>query len=112
MMIHNELSKTGYPKLRLMLALLLLALGSGNSYAADPAKGGKIYAMQCASCHGATGKSVMPGAPNFASGERLMQPDALLLTAIKSGKNAMPAYQGILSDSDILDVIAFLRTLH
>ena len=41
-----------------------------------------------------------------------MQPDLLLLTSIKNGKNAMPAYQGILSDSDIMDVIVYLRTLN
>ena len=41
-----------------------------------------------------------------------MRPDTLLLSAIRNGKNAMPAYQGILSDADILDVIAFVRTIN
>jgi len=41
-----------------------------------------------------------------------MRPDFTLLAAIRSGKNAMPAFQGVLTDRDILDVIAFLRTLH
>ena len=112
MKMRNGLLVTGYTKLGLLLAFLLLVLGSSASYAADPGKGGGIYATQCATCHGTSGTSVMPGAPNFSSGERMMQPDAQLLSSIKAGKNAMPAYRGILSDTDILDVIAYLRTLH
>jgi cytochrome c6 len=112
MIMRTELLLTGYPKLILFLASLLLALGSNASYAADPGKGGGFYAKNCATCHGASGTSVMPGAPSFARGEGLMQPDTQLLNSIKAGKNAMPAYRGILSDIDILDVIAYLRTLH
>lgn len=82
-----------------------------SAYAADPGKGAQIYATHCLSCHGRDGVSVMPGAPNFARSEGLMRPDAALLTSIKAGKNAMPAYVGILSDQDIFDVIAYLRTL-
>jgi cytochrome c6 len=106
-----ELFQTGRAKLNLFLAFVLLALGSGSSYAADPVKGSRFYATQCASCHGATGTGVMPGTPSFSRGERMMQPDMQLMTSIKAGKNAMPAYRGILSDTDILDVIAFMRTL-
>jgi len=81
------------------------------AYAADVGKGAQIYAAQCLSCHGRDGVSVMPGAPNFARNEGLMQPDAALLASIKAGKNAMPAYVGILSDQEIFDVIAYMRTL-
>jgi len=70
-----------------------------------------VYDRYCASCHGAAGISVMPNAPNFARGERLMQPDAGLMAAIRGGRNAMPAFAGVLSDREILDVVAFLRTL-
>jgi len=107
-----EFKKIGSGKPTLCLTFLLLLLSSGISYASDPGKGGRLYAMQCASCHGASGTSVMPGAPSFSRGERMMQPDAILLSSIQTGKNAMPAYRGILSDQDILDVIAYLRTLH
>lgn len=79
--------------------------------AADVFKGRETYAMYCASCHGPAGVAVMPGAPNFARGERLMQPDAGLLGAIRGGRNAMPAFAGVLRDQEILNVIAFLRTL-
>lgn len=94
-----------------MFVTLLLAFGAGNSYAADIVKGGKLYAKHCVTCHGVDGVNVMPDAPNFANSERLLRPDAFILAAIKEGKNAMPAYQGILKDPDILDVIVYLRTL-
>lgn len=94
------------------LACLLLMFVPGASHAADAIKGGELYAAHCAACHGASGTSVMPGAPNFARSEGMLRPDLFLLNAIKDGKNAMPAYQGILSDRDILDVIAHLRTLN
>lgn len=89
-----------------------LLLASGVSYGADPNRGRQLFATNCAICHGQTGKSVMPGAPNFDRGEGMLRPDFTLLAAIRSGKNAMPAFQGILPDRDILDVIAYLRTLH
>lgn len=90
----------------------MLGFGAGAAYAADPVKGGEIYTVHCASCHGVSGDSVMLTAPNFNQGEGLMQPDLVILNSIKSGKNAMPAYRGILSDRDILDVVAYLRTLN
>src|SRR4030066_455592 len=96
--------------LKTILALLL-AFGAGNAYAADIANGGKLYARHCATCHGAKGVNVMPGAPNFSRSESLLRPDTFILVAIKQGKNAMPSYQGMLKDMEILDVIAFLRTL-
>ncbi len=93
-------------------AAMLCALAVvAPAQAADIGKGGQIYAMQCLSCHGRAGVNVMPGAPNFARSEGLMQPDLALLASIKTGKNAMPAYIGILNDREILDVIAYMRTL-
>jgi cytochrome c6 len=82
------------------------------SHASDPNKGAGIYKIQCASCHGVSGTSVMIGAPNFAQGDALMSPDSTLLISIQNGKAAMPAYRGVLSDQDILDVIAYLRTFN
>jgi cytochrome c6 len=93
------------------MAGLTMAFSANNASAADVIKGGQIYGMHCAACHGANGVSVMPGAPNFARNERMLQPDIQLMTAIKMGRNAMPAYIGILQDRDVLDVIAYLRTM-
>lgn len=73
--------------------------------------GQRIFAAHCAACHGMTGTPVMPNAPAFSRGERLMQPDVMLLQSIKFGRAAMPGFMGMLSDREILDVISFLRTL-
>lgn len=99
------------PKLRLLAPLVLALWSSGASHAADMFKGGDLYATHCVACHGASGVSSMPGTPSFARSEGLLQPDLMLLATIKSGRNVMPAFEGVLSDRDILDVIAYLRTL-
>jgi len=103
---------TSFTRLSVFLTIFALSLVSGAAYASDPVKGGKTYSMRCAACHGATGTSMMPGTPSFARGDRMVQPDSVLLSSIRDGKNAMPAFRGMLTDNDILDVIAFLRTLH
>lgn len=97
---------------RNLLFFFLLTFVPELSLAADTNKGGDLYAKHCASCHGVSGISVMIDAPNFAESEGLMSPDGTLLISIQNGKNAMPAYRGVLSDQDILDVIAYLRTLN
>lgn len=89
----------------------VLAAGAGPVGAADVANGSRIYNTHCLGCHGIHGRAVMPGVPMFASGERLLQPDFVLMQTIKTGKNIMPPFLGILRDAEILDVIAYLRTL-
>jgi cytochrome c6 len=79
--------------------------------AADPMAGKKIYVQHCQNCHGERGEPQWPGVPDFSRGEGLLQADSVLLTSIKSGKAMMPSYRGALEDHEILDVIAYLRTL-
>jgi cytochrome c6 len=101
--------------LRLGLVVLLMALSNilalPAASAADVFKGGEIFRQYCAGCHGTDGKAVLVGAPNFARGERLQRMDLDLLESVRAGKNAMPAFKGILTNQQILDVIAHLRTL-
>jgi len=94
-----------------MLAALLLAMLPGSSYAGDIVNGEKLYARYCASCHGTDGVNIMPDAPNFANSEKLLRPDQFILSSIKEGINAMPSFQGMLKDQEILDIISYLRTL-
>ncbi len=95
---------------RAFLAVLALAAPS-MAGAADLARGGQIFALHCATCHGPSGQGGIPGAPRFNRGERLMQSDFTLLATVRRGKNVMPAFGGVLRDREILDVIAYLRTL-
>lgn len=91
-------------RLRQRVGAMLIGLAtlsaSGMLQAADTIKGKQLYTSACAICHGAEGKSAMPGATNFDRGDGLMRPDFSLLAAIRVGKNAMPGYQGIMTDRD------------
>lgn len=98
--------------LKMAQAALALLLVCSASHAADTNKGRQLFGTNCAICHGQSGRSVMPGAPNFDRGESMMRSDSVLLTSIRNGKNACPSFRGLLADRDILDVIAFMRTFH
>lgn len=92
--------------------LFVLASGvSGTTSAANFVQGQQIYQMHCAACHGSRGEGVMPDTPKFRLGERLDQPDMVLMQSVKSGKKTMPPFFGILQDGQILDVLAYVRTL-
>jgi len=101
-----------YLDLRKRSFLLLFTLGlfliSAEVQASDPASGHKLYMQHCNSCH-EQGRE-MAGAPDFNNSSTLLQFDLTLLEKIRSGKNAMPGYVGILSDRMILDIIAYMRT--
>lgn len=98
-------SKSLWPVLLLTLILPATAQSSNVN------KGQSVYKQSCATCHGSSGKGSMAGTPNFKRREGLLQSDQSLLNRIKAGKNACPAYRGILTDQKIYDVIAYIRTL-
>lgn len=93
-----------------VLTALLCALPAAPARAADVFNGQKLYNTYCEACHGTRGQGEMPGAPNFTRGQGLLKPDLALLEVINAGRNAMPAFQGILDHSETLDVISYLRT--
>lgn len=97
--------------LRALAAGAMLAAAALPAPAADVASGEKLYRQFCAQCHGANGIAVLPNAPSFARGDRLMQPDPMLAMTIRSGRNSMPAFAGLLNERQIYDVIAYLRTI-
>jgi mono/diheme cytochrome c family protein len=119
------------------LVVLNITRRSGTiSTRADPANqqqvalGQQVYATQCASCHGAklegqpNWKEELPSGgrpapPHDASGHTWHHPDALLFDIISRGAQAfvqppkqynMPAFGGILSDTEIWAVIAYLKS--
>jgi cytochrome c6 len=90
----------------------LLALLPLSVYAADPGNGQRIYLVNCAGCHGQDGISEMPQAPNLARYDIFTKPDPVLIGTIRSGRNMMPSFLGVLSDQEMRDVISYVRTLH
>ncbi|MGO8717983.1 MAG: c-type cytochrome [Acidobacteriaceae bacterium] len=78
--------------------------------------GADVYRSKCAMCHAADG-SASSGAgkamkvPSFLTPESKKMSSAEYEAIVKNGKGRMPAYSGKLSDAQIKDVVAYIRTL-
>jgi len=73
------------------------------------ARGEKVYAANCVACHQANGKGV-PGAFPALDGSAIVTgPKAAQINIVLNGKNAMPAWKSVLSDTDIAAVITYTR---
>lgn len=98
--------------------------------AAVIALGQKIYAAQCASCHGVRLEGQpnwrergpdgrLPAPPHDASGHTWHHPDEVLFRITKLGvaraanlkdyASAMPAYEGVLGDAEIVAVLSWIK---
>lgn len=94
-----------------IVAACVLAMLPPAARAADHRRGGSLFQEHCATCHGANGTPAMAGVPDLRRGGALVRPDRTLLLTIRNGRTTMPAYIGRLTERDMLDVIAFMRTL-
>ena len=72
-------------------------------------RGEKTYAANCVVCHQANGKG-LPGAYPALEGSPLVAgPKSAQLKIIMNGKNAMPGWKSVLSDTEIAAVITYTR---
>ena len=106
---------------------ILLLIFTGPALGADATKGHAIAKVKCAGCHGdgGAGNGVMlqmlnvPTPPEPWTNKSAMAAftDADLTTIITGGGAAlgkppqMPAFKGQLSDAQIADLIAYIRSL-
>ena len=95
------------------------------------AVGHRIYDAHCASCHGANlegrpswrqrdAQGRLPAPPHDASGHTWHHPDEVLFRITKLGvakaaglpgyDSAMPAYEGVLSDGEIVAVLSWIKS--
>lgn len=94
------------------------------------ARGSALYANHCAACHGERLQGqprwrepgpdgLLPAPPHDASGHTWHHPDGLLFAITKYGvaraanlpehRSAMPAYEGILADEEIVAVLSWIK---
>ena len=77
----------------------------------DPAHGEAVYSADCSACHGKGGKGTAfapaLNTPDFAA---KFTADAAIVDVIRKGVGIMPGFDK-LSDADLADVIAYLRSL-
>ena len=111
----------------LVVALVVALLSSpGPSSAsltasANPDHGNALYKQYCASCHGSNGQGEFNwmyrerGAPALdSSGHAWHHEDAQLVSMILDkpvADSRMPAWRGILSRDDAIDLVAYIKTL-
>lgn len=91
-----------------LLACGLIAVCAAPAVAQDAAA---TYKSKCAMCHGPEGKGGKMGTRDFASPEVKAQTDAQLTDIILKGKGKMPAYAAKLKDTEIKDLVAYVRSL-
>ena len=95
-----------------LLACGLIAVCSSSAIAQDAAG---TYKAKCAMCHGPDGKGsamgTKMGVHDFTSADVQKETDAQLTEIITKGKGKMPAYDGKLKDTEIKDLVTFIRSL-
>jgi mono/diheme cytochrome c family protein len=96
--------------LPLLLALLFL---SAVSALADAEA---TYKAKCAGCHGPDGSGSTPAGKamkvrDFHAPQVEKETDAELTDIITNGKNKMPKYSDKLKDSEIKDLVSYVRML-
>jgi mono/diheme cytochrome c family protein len=134
--VHAAVRRTLQSTLLLLLAACDRAAAPGSVQldtrdAAVLASGQSVYAQHCAACHGerlqgqpnwrlrdASGR--LPAPPHDASGHTWHHPDEVLFRITKYGvakaanlkdyDSAMPAYEGVLSDAEIVAVLSWIKS--
>jgi cytochrome c6 len=85
-----------------------IAMCASSAIAQDAAA---TYKAKCAMCHGADGKGGKMGTRDFASADVKAESDAQLIDIVTKGKGKMPSYGGKLKDTEIKDLVGYIRTL-
>ncbi len=94
-----------------LLIALLISLALSNIAFAQ--SGADTFKTKCAGCHGLDGKKEMPamGVKPLTSPDVQKMSDADLIASVSKGKGKMPGYAGKLTDDQIKQVVAFVKTL-
>ena len=102
-------------RVRIAIALFSLFVLTSAATAADSA-GKTIFASKCSICHGPDGAGKTAIGKNLKirdlhSPDAQKQSDADLGEIILNGKNKMPAFKGKVTEAQVNDLVAYIRTL-
>lgn len=110
------LNPTPFLALLLCMGLSLIAAWPASALSSpDPEHGAQLFSANCAACH-MGGGNVISASRTLSQTDLQahlesygMDPLEAIEHQIENGKNAMPAYEGKLSDQDIEDVAAYVE---
>jgi mono/diheme cytochrome c family protein len=117
----NQMSK----QIFWILVLVGTLAGAASAWAQNAAEGKKLYTAYCSTCHGESGKgdgvagASLPVKPADHTNGAVMNKlnDKFLQDIISKGGGAvgkstfMPSWGGALNDSQVRDVVAYIRSL-
>jgi mono/diheme cytochrome c family protein len=94
-----------------MLAAMMAAATMTTAFAQGT--GADTYKAKCQMCHAADGTASGPAgkAMNVPSFKASKLTEAQMVAETKAGKGKMPAFAGKLTDAQITDVVAYIKTL-
>lgn len=109
----------------LAVALAVILFQAGTTRAQNVAEGKKLYAVNCSSCHGDTGKGdgvagrALPAKPADHTNGAFMNAltDQWLFDIISKGggavgkSNFMPGWGGSLNEKQIRDILVYIRSI-
>lgn len=97
------------------LALLVIVLsaavagaGPNSVPSGDSARGEELYKASCIVCHGPAGTGGI--GPRLA-GNPVLSNDQAFWKIVHEGKHVMPPLKGVVTDQQLADIRAWLRTL-
>jgi mono/diheme cytochrome c family protein len=97
--------RTGITLAALVAATTITAFAQGS--------GADTYKAKCLMCHAADGTASGPAgkAMNVPSFKTSKQTEAAMIAETKAGKGKMPAFASKLTDTQIKDVVGYVKTL-
>lgn len=101
---------------RIRTAAMILLAASIAAPAFAQSAGADTYKAKCAMCHGPDGTAATPVAKamkivSFKDPSMVKASDVEFLAAVKDGKGKMKGFAGTLSDAQIKQVVAYIRSL-
>ena len=97
--------------MKIQIGLALVGILLISTRPAHAQSGADTYKAKCAMCHSADGTASGPMGKSMPPFKTVKGSDADLIAATKNGKGKMPAYGAKLTEPQIKEVVAYIRTL-